>query len=95
MLLICSQQIIHVETKSHCNINSHSYFPASCLFDIQVAAKKDPTTGIDAEAYSLHAGHICIGIHVFFFSCLYYQNSVPGSLVIQLCKKKVLLRCTQ
>ena len=82
MLLICSQQIINVETKDHCNINSHSHFPTTCLFDVQVAAKNDPAKGIDEEVYSLYAGGIYIDIPVFVLSCLYYQNSVSGGLVI-------------
>jgi hypothetical protein len=47
-----------------------------------VAAKNYPATGIDEEIYSLHAGSVYIDIPVFVFSCLYYQNSVSGGLVI-------------
>jgi hypothetical protein len=82
MLLICSQQIINFETKGHCHINSHSLFSDPGLFNVQVAAKNYPATGVHAEVYTLHAGGIYFNISVYFFSCLYYQNSVSGGLTI-------------
>jgi hypothetical protein len=71
MLLICSQQIMNFETEGHCNINYHSLFSVPGLFNVQVAAKNYPATGVHEEVSSLPAGHIYINISIYFFIGLY------------------------